>query len=167
MGHSKSCDHNVIIYPGIDQVSTLLLNYEPRRILICHDHPPDGTLLATFPVILWQRAAGTMPCQVASGTFGNSYHDNNHCFTSDGIFYSDGKMRSCTKGGISGDVYQTFDNKLYSGGNVPPGNFSAFNAAPCTDFSEWQAAGQDTGSQMLPLPSAEEIVAIGKQVLME
>eukprot|EP01043_Picozoa_sp_COSAG02_P028536 COSAG02_NODE_1733_length_11168_cov_29.568705_7_plen_192_part_00 len=131
LGHSKSCDHNVIIHPGIDQ-----------------------------------RAAGTMPCQVASGVFANQYHDNNHCFTSDGIFYSDGNMRKCDYGDISGKVYQTFGNKLYSGGNVPPGNFSTFNAPPCSDFSEWQAAGQDTGSQILPLPSAEEIVAIGKQVLM-
>ena len=128
LGHSKSCDHNVIIHPGVDQ-----------------------------------RAAGSMPCQVASGVFENQYHDNNHCFTADGIFYADGSMRGCTSGDISSHVYQTFNNKLYSGGNVPDGNFTA--PGPCTDFKSWQAAGQDTGSQTLPLPSAAGIVAIAKQVL--
>ena len=95
LGHSKSCDHNVIIHPGVDQ-----------------------------------RAAGSMPCQVASGVFENQYHDNNHCFTADGIFYADGSMRGCTSGDISSHVYQTFNNKLYSGGNVPGGNFTA--PGPCT-----------------------------------
>ena len=107
-----------------------------------------------------------MPCQVASGVFANQYHDNNHCFTSDGIFYSNGNMRNCDSGDITGKVYETFGNKLYSGGNVPPANFSTYNAPPCDEFSEWQAAGQDRGSQILPLPSAEEIVAIGRRVLM-
>ena len=51
------------------------------------------------------------------------------------------------------------------GGNVPGGNFTA--PGPCTDFKSWQAAGQDTGSQTLPLPSAAGIVAIAKQVLGE
>lgn len=74
-------------------------------------------------------------------------------------------MRTCSASGISGRVYQTFQNKLYSGGNVAPGNFSTYNAPPCDNFIEWQAAGQDRGSKILPLPSAEDIVAIGKQVL--
>jgi hypothetical protein len=128
LGHSKSCDHNVIIYPGIDQ-----------------------------------RAAGNMPCQVASGVFANQFHFDNHCFTTDGIFYNDGVQRSCTKGDISSHVYQTYGNKLYSGGNCPGGNFTA--PAPCSGFPAWQAAGQDTGSALLPLPSAEEIVKIAKSVL--
>ena len=164
MGHSKSCDHNVIIYPGIDQVSTLLLNYEPRRILICHDHPPDGTLLATFPVILWQRAAGTMPCQVASGTFGNSYHDNNHCFTADGDFYSMGGWKTCDSSSINSHVFQTWNNTLYSPG-AKFGVQKNPNPNPCTGFTQWQAQGQDTGSALKDLPDTAAIVAMGKAVL--
>ena len=72
-------------------------------------------------------------------------------------------MRSCDTDNISPHVYQTFGNKLYSGGNCPGGNFTA--PGPCDDFAAWQAAGQDTDSELLALPHAEGIVAIAKQVL--
>ena len=57
MGHSKSCDHNIIVFPG---------DYDDKGI---------------------QR--GSNPCQTDDNSvFANQYHDNNHCFTSDGDFYS-------------------------------------------------------------------------------
>ena len=82
LGHSKSCDHNVIVFPG-DYAHGI------------------------------QR--GSNPCQTDdSSNFGNQYHDNNHCFTSDGDFYSMGGWTSCTRGGHgpNGHVFQTFNNTL-------------------------------------------------------
>lgn len=53
---------------------------------------------------------------------------------------------------------QTFNNTLYSA----QANFSN---GPCATFTSWQAAGQDRLSTLHPLPTIEEIVAMGRVVL--
>ena len=122
-GNHKSCDHNVIVHPGISS-----------------------------------RASGGRRCQTDDNkVFQNQYHDNNHCITQDGQFYSM-NVNKCDEGSIDPHVYQTFNNTLYSSG-------SAFQNGPCTTFAAWQAAGQDRGSQVLPLPSVEEIVQMGRGIL--
>ncbi len=57
-----------------------------------------------------------------------------------------------------GDRYHTFNNSLYSAG-------SAFSNGPCHSFTDWQQAGQDSGSAVLPLPSIDDIVKMGQAVL--
>eukprot|EP00729_Bicosta_minor_P002862 gene2862-15982_t len=100
LGNHKSCDHNVIVHPGIPA-----------------------------------RATGGRRCQTDDNkVFEEQYHDNNHCMT------------------------QTWNNTFYS----PGANFSN---APCSSLKEWQAAGQDAGSTVNPMPSVSEIVAMGKTVL--
>lgn len=54
LGCHKSCDHNVIVHPGIAA-----------------------------------RASGSRRCQTDDNkVFANQYHDNNHCMTQDGVFYT-------------------------------------------------------------------------------
>jgi hypothetical protein len=92
-----------------------------------------------------------------SQVFQNQYHDNNHCVTVDGQFYTM-DITNCTAAAIDPHVYQTFNNTLYSNG-------SAFSNGPCATLAQWQAAGQDRESQVLPLPSNLDIIAMGKSVL--
>lgn len=69
----------------------------------------------------------------------------------------------CMWQAIDPHVYETWNNTLYSAGAVfapPPGDNNS-----CATFAQWQAAGQDRGSKVLPLPSVAEIVALGKAVL--
>eukprot|EP00038_Savillea_parva_P031470 m.86905 g.86905 ORF g.86905 m.86905 type:complete len:585 (-) comp9682_c0_seq2:137-1891(-) len=123
LGNHKSCDHNVIIHPGIAS-----------------------------------RATGSRRCQTDDNSvFQNQYHDNNHCVTVDGTFYTM-NIKSCDAATIDPHVYQTFNNSLYSVG-------ANFSNGPCTSFSQWQGAGQDRGSQVLPEPSISDIVAMGHAVL--
>ena len=42
-------------------------------------------------------------------------------------------------------------------------NFTA--PGPCADFKAWQATGQDAGSKVLPAPSVEDMVAMGRNIL--
>ena len=86
------------------------------------------------------------------------FHDNNHCVTQDGQAYSMGGFQHCTAGDVTPHVFQTFNNTFYSAG----ANFS--NGA-CASFAAWQAAGQDRGSRVLPMPTVAEIVAMGRAVL--
>ena len=111
------------------------------------------------------RAAGQMPCQVASVVFANQYvyHDNNKCLTVDGRFYAwespKGFWRDCSAGDINGKVYETFKNTLY----VLKSSF--LQARNCKDFAAWQGVGQDIGSTVLPLPSVAEIISMAKAIL--
>ena len=124
LGHSKSCDRNVMIYPGFG------------------------------------RSHSTKPCQTDDNSvFANQYHDNNQCITSDGNAYSMGGWKQCERNDIQQHVYQTFNNTLYA----PKAEFTA--PGPCADFAAWQAQGQDLHSQVLPLPSTEQVVAMSKAVL--
>ena len=142
LGHSKSCDHNIIVFPG-DYAHGI------------------------------QR--GQNPCQTDdSSNFGNQYHDNNHCFTSDGDFYSMGGWTSCGAGGghgPAGHVFQTFNNTLYAPKGLwgqqknPPAKDKNGKPAGCPTFAAWQAEGQDTGSTLKDLPGTAAIVAMGKAVL--
>jgi hypothetical protein len=123
LGNHKSCDHNVIVHPGIPA-----------------------------------RATGGRRCQTDDNkVFQNQYHDNNHCITQDGVFYSMG-IKECDAQSIDPHVFQTWNNTLYS----PGANFSN---SPCDSLKQWQAAGQDRGSTVNPMPSVAEIVAMGKAVL--
>jgi|EP01046_Picozoa_sp_COSAG06_P000389 hypothetical protein len=133
MGHSKSCDHNIIVFPG--------------------DYDDKGT----------QR--GSNPCQTDdNAVFANQYHDNNHCFTADGDFYSMGGWKTCDSSSINSHVFQTWNNTLYSPG-AKFGVQKNPNPNPCTGFTQWQAQGQDTGSALKDLPDTAAIVAMGKAVL--
>jgi hypothetical protein len=101
------------------------------------------------------RSAGGRRCQTDDNKiFADQYHDGNHCFTNDGAFYSM-NVQACTAAAIDPHVYQTWNNTLYSNGSI-------FSNGPCKNFSAWQAAGQDKGSQVKPMPTVEEIVAMGK-----
>ena len=136
LGHSKSCDHNVIIFPG--------------------DYDNNGV------------ERGSNPCQTDdSSNFGNQYHDNNHCFTTDGDFYSMGGWTECQPGGghgPEGHVFQTWNNTFYSPKAVW-GQQKNPHPYPCKDFAAWQATGQDRGSVVKDLPGTAEIVAMGKALL--
>ena len=70
-----------------------------------------------------------------------------------------GGWRTCDTGSIDPHVYQTFNNSLYA----PNANFTA--PGPCADFKAWQATGQDAGSKVLPAPSVEDMVAMGRNIL--
>mmetsp|Transcript_30133 Transcript_30133/g.90269 ORF Transcript_30133/g.90269 Transcript_30133/m.90269 type:complete len:980 (+) Transcript_30133:3-2942(+) len=123
LGNHKSCDHNVIIHPGIGS-----------------------------------RSSGGRRCQTDDNkVFQNQYHDNNHCVTQDGQFYSMG-ISACSASAIDPHVYQTFNNTLYS-------TNATFANGPCSSFAAWQGAGQDRLSQVLPLPSTADMVAMGQAVL--
>ena len=90
LGNHKSCDHNVIVHPGIDS-----------------------------------RSSGGRRCQTDDNSaFQDMYHDNNHCFTQDGSFYSM-NVAKCDAVDIDPHVYQTFNNTLYSPN-------AAFQNGPCT-----------------------------------
>ena len=110
-----------------------------------------------------RRAAGQMPCQVASGVFANQYHGHNRCLAADGRSHAwespTAPRRACRAGDIGGRVYQTFGNTLYAP------NASFLRAGVCEDFAAWQGAGQDLGSEVLPLPSVAEVVAMAEAVL--
>lgn len=86
----------------------------------------------------------------------NQYHGDNHCFTQDGVFYSM-HVEKCDSS-MDPHVYQTFNNTMYSPN-------ATFSNGPCTTFTEWQAAGQDAGSQVLSMPSDDDIVLMGRQLL--
>lgn len=123
MGNHKSCDHNVIVHPGIAE-----------------------------------RAAGGRRCQTDDNkVFQNQYHDSNQCVTQDGNFYSMG-ISKCDPADIDPHVFQTWNNTFYSPN-------ATFSEGPCGSLSAWQAAGQDRGSKVLPMPSIDTIVAMGKAVL--
>lgn len=77
----------------------------------------------------------------------------------DGVFYTMA-IPDCKQADIDPHVYQTFNNTLYSNGSV-------FSNGPCSTFAEWQSAGQDRDSHVLPMPSISDIVAMGKAVLQQ
>lgn len=105
------------------------------------------------------RASGGRRCQTDDNSvFQNQYHDNNHCITQDGFFYTMNFRGSCTAHDIDPHVYQTFNNTLYSPNKV-------FAQGACSSFEEWQKAGQDRGSVVLPLPDIPTILEMGKRVL--
>ena len=60
-----------------------------------------------------------------------------------------GGWEKCNESDIKSHVYETWGNTLYS----PNASFTA--PGPCASFSAWQAAGQDTGSKVMPMPPAE------------
>jgi hypothetical protein len=125
LGNHKSCDHNVIVHPGIPG-----------------------------------RSAGGRRCQTDDNKiFADQYHDGNRCFTQDGNFYSM-RITSCTSSAIAPHVYETWNNTLYSPGSV-------FSNGPCKTFAAWQGAGQDKGSQVMPMPGVPEIVAMGKAIVQQ
>jgi len=119
---------------------------------------------------LSSRSAGGRKCQTDDNKeFSKQYHDNNHCFTPDGNFYSyvrgHGVLgaagpNSCDSKDISPHFYQTWNNTFYSPG-------ATWATAPCASLAAWQAAGQDAGSRILPIPDADTIVAMGKAALAE
>ena len=104
------------------------------------------------------RSTGGRRCQTDDNrVFQNQYHDNNHCFTADGEFYSMG-IDKCDASDIDPHVFQTFNNTLYSPGGT-------FANGPCASFQAWQQAGQDRMSAVKVLPPPSQIVAMGAAVL--
>eukprot|EP01047_Picozoa_sp_COSAG01_P055589 COSAG01_NODE_6206_length_3796_cov_1.330268_5_plen_96_part_00 len=70
-----------------------------------------------------------------------------------------------------GNVFQTWNNTLYSpkavwGKQKGMDPEDPKKPSGCTTFEDWQQAGQDRGSTLKDLPSSEEIVAMGKAVLL-
>eukprot|EP00656_Telonema_subtile_P039161 TRINITY_DN4429_c0_g1_i1.p1 TRINITY_DN4429_c0_g1~~TRINITY_DN4429_c0_g1_i1.p1 ORF type:complete len:518 (+),score=96.96 TRINITY_DN4429_c0_g1_i1:1085-2638(+) len=123
LGNHKSCDHNVILHPGIPE-----------------------------------RAEGSRKCQTDDNkVFQSQYHDNNHCVTADGVFYTM-DITACNESVIDPHVYQTFNNTLYSPN-------STFQNGPCQSFEAWQAEGQDRLSTVQPYPTIDQMVAMGKEVI--
>eukprot|EP00658_Telonema_sp_P-2_P062380 TRINITY_DN51040_c0_g1_i2.p1 TRINITY_DN51040_c0_g1~~TRINITY_DN51040_c0_g1_i2.p1 ORF type:complete len:398 (-),score=92.79 TRINITY_DN51040_c0_g1_i2:286-1479(-) len=123
LGNHKSCDHNVILHPGIAN-----------------------------------RSAGGRRCQTDDNkVFQSQYHDNNHCVTADGVFYSM-NIDACNASAIDPHVYQTFNNTLYA----PNGMFTN---GPCQSFHDWQAAGQDRMSTLQPYPPVDQMIQMAKNVL--
>jgi len=123
LGNHKSCDHNVIVHPGISN-----------------------------------RASGGRRCQTDDNSeFANQFHDNNHCFTEDGKFYSM-RVKACDRKSIDPSVYQTFNNTLYSANDT-------FSNGPCTSFQQWQQQGQDAGSSVKPMPPIADIIKMGMAVV--
>ena len=105
------------------------------------------------------------------------YHHDNHCFTSDGDFYSMRGWTDCTPGGphgprasAGGNVFMTWNNTLYSPGAVWGKQKGMDPTDPkkptgCANFSGWQKAGQDRGSVLVDLPDVDGIMAIARAVL--
>ena len=108
LGNHKSCDHNVIVHPGIASC-----------------------------------AAGGRRCQTDDNkVFQEQYHDNNHCITQDGVFYSMG-ISKCDGADIDPHVYQTWNNTLYA-----PHPHTA--TAPCSCYLQLHYARTRPGTTHCP-----------------
>lgn len=138
LGNSKSCDDNVIVYPGTSS-----------------------------------RSAGNYRCVCFAGTgFADQYFQNNTCLTADGVVYTygfQGAVRNCSDAAIAPHVYATRGNTFHAppGVNLSTGGlFGGHHAGACSGFAAWQAAGQDAASRAIAsLPTAEQVVAMGREVL--
>ena len=117
------------------------------------------------------------PCQTDDNlVFANQYHNNNKCIVQGGVnatLYKGccgAKPSSCSAGPLALHFYRTFDNTIYTTGEgleqVPgPAVAPLFSEGSCSGWAGWQAAGMDKGSTIKPMPTANEIVAMGKEVL--
>ena len=104
------------------------------------------------------RATRGRRCQTDDNkVFQNQYHDNNHCFTQDGAFYTM-PVTKCDAADIDPHVFLTWNNTLYSPGSV-------FSNGPCSSLKAWQGAGQGAGSTVQEMLPVQEIVAMGKALL--
>ena len=124
------------------------------------------------------------PCQTDDNlVFANQYHNNNKCIVQGGVnatLYSGcgspcgggANPASCSAGPLALHFYRTFDNTIYTTGEgaeqVPGPAVATLFSDPegsCSGWAGWQAAGMDKGSTIKPMPTANEIVAMGKDVL--
>jgi hypothetical protein len=115
LGHSKSCDNNLIMYP--------------------------------------EKISGH-GCQTDDNSvFANQYFHDNDCMTGDGHFYSFG---GCSPSNLATTVYQTWENRFYS----PDGVFQS--TCGLSNFTAWQAAGQDQKSVVAKTPSVDTILRMAE-----
>ncbi len=101
------------------------------------------------------RSAGNRKCQTDdNGQFAEQYHENNVCATSDGAYYS---FSGCNTSNLATTVYITRNNTLLadSGAGAWAGTCGASN------FSVWQALGQDALSHTAPTPPVAQLIAMG------
>lgn len=122
-GHSKSCDHNLIAYPGTGE-----------------------------------RSAGNRRCQTDdNGIFADQYYHGNDCLTGDGQAYSFGH---CKRDSLGTTVYETANNTFYA----PDATFVE-NCEGNMNLTQWQALGQDDGSNVKALLSETELIQMARKKL--
>ena len=138
LGNSKHCEHNVIVHPGAGM------------------------------------SKSGAPCQTDDNlVFANQYHRHNHCIVQGGnesVLYKGccgKKADKCDAASLSEHFYKTANNTIYTNGVPGPKMAPLFTGATlCANGWEgWQAAGMDAGSTLKPIPSADELVTMGKVVL--
>ena len=124
------------------------------------------------------------PCQTDDNLVNaQQYHNDNHCIVQGGYnatLYKGccgAKPAKCNAVDLGLHFYKTFNNTIYTDGiagtgpaSMTPGPGMAPLFAKSSGECEggwlgWQAAGMDKGSTIRPMPTADEIVAMGKQVL--
>lgn len=89
-----------------------------------------------------------------NGAFANQFHENNHCVTPDGDYYS---FSACNASNLATTVFQTKNNTLYS----DSGPAAWGKTCGVETFEEWQALGQDAGSTTATTPSIPDLIAMG------
>lgn len=122
-----------------------------------HDKSCGPGNVIVYPGI-GERSSGGRKCQTDdNGEFANQYYHDNTCFEPDGNFYS---FSRCDPKDLGDTVYKTWNNQFFS-----PGAAWTISCGGTLNLSQWQALGQDKGSSVHVLPTAEEIVAMGEKVL--
>lgn len=89
-----------------------------------------------------------------NGAFANQFHEDNHCVTPDGNYYS---FSACNASNLATTVFQTKNNTLYS----DQGPAAWGKTCGVETFEEWQALGQDAGSTTAMTPSIPDLIAMG------
>jgi hypothetical protein len=170
-GHSKSCDHNTILYPGDRAHSSggrkvgalFFCDLYLQHLLEATPHPP--LMLCVYIrrsrcVCSSAAHAVCVQCQTDdNGIFADQYYHGNKCFEHGGLFYSFSK---CTQTNVNSTTYQTANNTFFVNSSA-----SESWGAPCgaKDFATWQSWGQDMGSKIVESPDISGIIDIAKQTL--
>ena len=139
LGNSKHCSKNVMVHPG-------------------------GGM-----------SRSGAPCQTDDNLVNaNQFHNDNHCIVQGGenaTLYKGccgAKPSSCTASQLAEHFYTTFNNSIYTNGLTIGKSVAPLFQKPdgdCDGWKGWLAAGMDKGSTIKPMPTADEMVAMGKTVL--
>ena len=138
LGNHKHCSHNVIVHPGSGM------------------------------------SRSSAPCQTDDNlVFAEQFHHNNRCIVQGGFnatLYKGccgAKPGTCDAADLGSHFYSTFNNTIYTNGVPGPKIAPLFaNGGSCAGgWKDWQAAGMDAGSTIQTIPTADEIVAMGKTLI--
>ena len=140
LGHDKIADHNIYVFPDVVQGGSCIIDEGPQW--------PEAGYRESFT--------------------------NNHClvYNASDIGGHDGTTSATITFGASCDVTRpnltvahTVNNTYMATNGFPVGGPTVVCGAKLVNFSDWQALGQEAGSEARPLPTPAEVVAMAKEVL--